>query len=353
MRVLVGCRTTTERNARGKGLALFEDDQECATWTPRHVLALVNPSFQVVNRTCRTAYSVHGDLGEVSVIDVAAGSEPRLLQQVETGGRNPVHLCLSCDERHLLVANYATGSLACFGVDSDGLLGERTSLIHFTGTPGPRARDQHGSHPHQVVNWPGTNLFLVPDKGLDRLHVVRLADNGVLHEVSSHAAPPGAGPRHLAVDLQRQSIWLVHELSSEVARLVFDPTMGVLTSTSPLSVLPPDFGGENSAAGIALHPHGQTLYVSNRGHDSVCVLQISADGEASAHRWLPSLGKTPRFITLSPCAKALVVANEDSDLVVRFPLDAAGTPGTGSVIAKTGSPVCLTFLPQDSQGLPS
>lgn len=345
LQVLVGCRTSAERRARGQGLALFQATEGGGAWTPQHLLNMTNPSYQVVNRAGSHAYSVHGDLGEVSVIGLPTGGRLRWLQHRATGGRNPVHLCLSGDERHLLVANYATGSLACFDVLHDGLLGEPTALLGFSGTAGPRVRDQKGSHPHQVVHWPGTPFYLVPDKGLDRVHVVRLDAEGDLLAVAHHQASPGAGPRHLVVDEKRCCVWLVHELGSAVTHLGFDPLAGQLSPGAQVSVLPEGFTGESSAAGIALHPAGHTLYVSNRGHDSVCVLDIDSDGTARPQHWLPVLGRTPRFIGLSPAADALIVANEDSDTLVRFPLDTHGLPGVGVVIATTGNPVCITFLP--------
>lgn len=342
---LVGARTTVERHARGRGLALFRCDAAGAAWTHTHTLALSNPSFQVLNRVKTRAYTVHGDQSEVSVIDLSMAGELALLQTTDTGGRNPVHLCLSADERFLLVTNYATGSLACWPVLDDGRLGERSDLLHFQGTPGPKPQHQKGPHPHQVVPWPGSDCYLVPDKGLDRMHVVRLTAQGRLEMVFAYQAPAGSGPRHLVVDPAHQRLWLCLELGSAVTRLGFDPASGEVLDGPVVSTLPAGHDGENSAAGIALHPSGKVLYVSNRGHHSVCVLALDEhSGQAAPLRWLGTQGRTPRFITLTPAADALIVANEDSDSVLRFPLDADGMPGEGVVVAQTGSPVCVSFL---------
>lgn len=342
---LVGARTTTERNARGQGLALFCRDAADTAWVHTCTLALTNPSFQVLNRAGTRAYTVHGDQSEVSVIDLAQRGELALVQTTDTGGRNPVHLCLSADERFLLVTNYAAGSLVCWHVLVDGRLGERADLLHFQGTPGPKPQDQKGPHPHQVVQWPGSNLYLVPDKGLDRLHVVRLSAQGRLDVAFVYQAPAGSGPRHLVTDPAHQRLWLCLELGSAVTRLGFDPATGQVLDGPVVSTLPAGHDSENSAAGIALHPSGRALYVSNRGHHSVCVMALDDDsGQATPLRWLPTRGRTPRFITLTPNADALIVANEDSDAVLRFPLNEEGLPGEGVVMAQTGSPVCVSFF---------
>lgn len=346
---LVGARTTAERKARGQGLTLFRTVSEGRVWSLAHTLALTNPSFQVLNRAGTHAYTVHGDFSEVSVIAVSPAGGLALLQSTSTGGANPVHLCLSDDGRFLLVTNYAGGQLVCFPVLPDGLLGEPSDRLAFQGTPGPLGRHQTGPHPHQVVQWPGSAFYLVPDKGLDQLHVLRLSPQGRLEKVFTYQAPPGSGPRHLSLVPGENAFWLCLELGSAVVRLVFDPASGQVLAAgevvSTLPVTPQAEPGDCSAAGIVLHPSRRCLYVSNRGHDSVCVMVLDpATGAATPLRWVPTQRHTPRFITLTPTADALIVANEDSDTVLRFALDGDGLPGEGQVVTHTGSPVCVSFL---------
>lgn len=346
---LVGARTTAERNARGRGLTLYRCTSADDIWMRTYTLALTNPSYQVVNQAGTCAYTVHGDLSDVSVISVSPEGVLTLLQSVSTGGLNPVHLCLSGDERFLLVTNYASGQLVSFPVQPDGTVGAPSSCLTFNGVPGPLSLHQKGSHPHQVVGWPGSPFYLVPDKGLDQLHVVRLTSEGGLEKVFTHQAPPGSGPRHIAVAPGQNVFWLCLELGSAVQCLTFEPASGQVNKASEVvSTLPITPGvkmGNNSAAGIALHPSQHRLYTSNRGHDSVCVLAIDpASGVATPIRWVSTQGRTPRFITLTPTADALIVANEDSDTVLRFELDGQGLPGEGRVIAHTGSPVCVSLF---------
>lgn len=57
-----------------------------------------------------------------------------------------------------------------------------------------------------------------------------------------------------------------------------------------------------------------------------------------------TLGRTPRFLTLSPDGRLLFALNEDSDSIVTFRVDTATgriTPNGQS--ARTGSPVCMVF----------
>jgi len=52
----------------------------------------------------------------------------------------------------------------------------------------------------------------------------------------------------------------------------------------------------------------------------------------------------PRFFALDPSGASLYAANEDSDTIVRFAVDAA----SGALVATgqvTGSPLCIVFAP--------
>ena len=56
----VGCRTTKERNARGKGIRIFEIEN--GTWKPVGLLeGPVNPSYFCLNEAQDMLYTIHGD----------------------------------------------------------------------------------------------------------------------------------------------------------------------------------------------------------------------------------------------------------------------------------------------------
>lgn len=61
----IGCRTTKERNARGKGIRVYEIID--GTWTLRQILeGPVNPSYLCLNEAQDRLYTVHGDFEQVS-----------------------------------------------------------------------------------------------------------------------------------------------------------------------------------------------------------------------------------------------------------------------------------------------
>ncbi|MCE9941980.1 lactonase family protein, partial [Serratia liquefaciens] len=58
------------------------------------------------------------------------------LNQVDAQGAGPVYLFLTPNGRHLLVANYVSGTVAAFPVESDGKLGTASSVQQQQGPAG-------------------------------------------------------------------------------------------------------------------------------------------------------------------------------------------------------------------------
>lgn len=346
MLAFIGSRTTRERQARGAGLSVCEVDAQ-GRWHLRQTVELTNPSYLVVDADRRTLHTVHGDLSDISAFSIGSNGLLVSLNQRSTHGRNPVHLAWSERRTHLVVANYASATLTSLPVAADGTLGEAAATLQLIGTPGPRRPDQTGSHPHQVLRWPGSDRFVVPDKGLDRVHLIDLDGEGGLHLVGGLAAAPGAGCRHAVHDAARSLLWVANELDSTVMTCrvnVRGEPVPTIDRLSTVSLRPAGFEAASTAAGIVRR--GDMLHVSNRGLDAIVSLRIDpVSGHPLPVQVTPTHGRTPRFITLSPDQRHLLVANEGTDCLWRFPILDDGRLGEPDEVLRTGSPVCIAFLP--------
>ncbi|MGI3904124.1 MAG: lactonase family protein [Janthinobacterium lividum] len=347
MLAYVGCRTTAERNARGRGIEIYDVAAD-GTW---HHLGteggLVNPSFLALSPVGDRLYVVHGDGDTVSAFAVGRDGALSMMGSRPCGGRNPVHLVVHAWSGNLFVANYATGSVARLPIGPDGALEDSAQVLDLPGLPGPHRTQQRGSHPHQILLDPAGRRAIVPDKGLDSVFVLSLGEAGALGLNTDQ--PPrgreGAGPRHAVFHPSGNALFLANELDSTVTTFRYDAESGRLEAREIVSVLPPDCLTTSHAAGIALTPCGRWLYVSNRGHDSVTLLAV--DPERLTVRLMAVTktgGAKPRFLTLDPDGSHLVVAHEDSDTLAVLTVD----PGTGALsptgpVVRTGSPVCVVF----------
>jgi 6-phosphogluconolactonase (cycloisomerase 2 family) len=346
--VYVGSRTTRERSARGEGISVFQLDPVNGNLTLKQVVRdLVNPSYLTLNRKGNRLYTVHGDGNEVSTfaVDLETG-QLEFLERQDCRGKNPVHLALDPTEQFLIVANHLSGTLAVLPVQADGTLGPVCQEVSLEGTPGPHRKEQPFSKPHYVAFDPSGRFVLVPDKGLDRIFSFRFIEGRLQPASVPHVdAREGAGPRHMAFHPSAPLAFVVNELDSTVTTYRFDTETGELSPLQVLSTLPDTFCGNSRAAGITVDSSGRNLYASNRGHDSVAAFEIDVGTARLRFKDAQStLGRTPRFFTLSPDAAFLFALNEDSDTICTFNLRSRGEASfIPSASVGCGSPVSMVF----------
>jgi 6-phosphogluconolactonase len=96
-------------------------------------------------------------------------------------------------------------------------------------------------------------------------------------------------------------------------------------------------------------PLGDRVYVSNRGHDSIAIFEVEADGQLVRVAIRPCGGRWPRNFTIAPGNRFLLVANQQSDEVVVLPVcggsEVLGTP-IASAVVTGGACVRLVTTPQ-------
>jgi 6-phosphogluconolactonase (cycloisomerase 2 family) len=341
---------TAKDGGHGDGLSVYSRGGESSPWTLiQRLKEPADPSFVIVDRQGRYLYASHGDGTQATSyrIDQTTG-RLTILNRQPTGGTNGVHLAIDATETFLVLANYASGTVAVLPINADGSLGPRNDLQTLSGTPGPHRTQQESSHPHHCPFDPTGRLVVVPDKGLDKVFVFRLdAGRGRLvpatpPAVSSRA---GAAPRHADFHPTRSFVYVINELDSSIATYRLDANTGALTPLQVITTLPSSYTGNNSGAEIAVAPSGRFVYGSNRGHDSIAIFAIDpSTGVLTSAGWESTQGRTPRFFRLDPTATHLYAANQSSDTVVIFRVDQASgqLAPTGETI-KVATPTTIAF----------
>ena len=120
---------------------------------------------------------------------------------------------------------------------------------------------------------------------------------------------------------------------------------GGLTAVEAVETLPEDADEANKPADVYVHPSGNWVCASNRGHDSVVAFTTAAGGaRLRPVEHVGTRGQTPRDVALTPDGSALVAANQRGGGLVTFAIDA----GTGELTTRDGrfdaaKPVCVKF----------
>lgn len=316
---------------------------------------LKHPSFQALHPNGRFLYSVsevqdyQGQaVGAIAAlaIDPATG-QLTLLNCQSSMGAGPCYVTVDAAARHVLAANYSSGSVVVLPVAADGSLEMACAFEQHQGSS-VHARQQD-PHAHCIHVDPTGRFAVSADLGLDQVVIYQYDDHeGSLTPNSWQAAvamTPGAGPRHLAFHPNGRFCYVINELSSTVTALAYRDATGELRAFQELSTLPPDFQGENATAEIAVSPDGRFLYGSNRGHHSIAVFAIDpTSGRLTAIAHHATLGQSPRHFAIDPTGVWLLVANQRTNNVAVFQIDRT----TGKLQAtKHGvelpKPVCVTF----------
>jgi len=338
----------TYTNRRSKGIYVLRFDSKGALKDLGLAAETSNPSFLALSPR-GYLYSVNEDAhGTVSAFafDRASG-RLRFLNTVSSKGDAPCHVSFDRTGRWLFAANYDSGSVAAFPLRADGSLGEASAFVQHHGSSVDKER-QTGPHAHMALVSGDNRLLFVPDLGLDQVVVYRIdAQKGTLaaNSPAFWKTAPGFGPRHMAFGKDLRFAYVLGELVASVCVFRYDAKTGGAEAIQTISMLPDDFKGPKSGAEIEVHPGGQFLYASNRGHDSIAIFRIDqATGKLAAVDRVPARVRTPRNFAIDPSGVFLLAAGQDSNAVAVFRIDGASgrlTP-LGDPIASP-VPVSLVF----------
>ena len=299
-------------------------------------LALTNPTYLVAHPSEPWLFVAgETDEGRVSSVRLNEDGTLDLISTVGTGGSGSCHVAVAADRRHVLVADYGSGSLCSVPIEPDGGLRERSGFWQFDGS-GPDAGRQEAPHAHQVLV-DGAEV-LVADLGTDRIHRLRLGEDGTLSLAGPAVLlPPGSGPRHAVI--VEDHLVVATELSGEL-------WLGRRASGggwTELDRVPCTASPEHSELSpSALRADGDTVLVANRGPGTIAAFAL--DRRAGTLRLIEERaggGRSPRDLVVTDTL--LWVANQTDDVVTVLARDAE--PGAEPVLSvSTPAPACVLLV---------
>lgn len=282
-----------------------------------------------------SSFAIDGKTGELRRLDIKS-----------SGGEGPCYVGDDSADSSLLAANYTSGSVKSFHLNSDGTLTDGTVIQYHGSSVNPRR--QAGPHPHCFVPAPKGRFALVCDLGLDKVMVYKVDPaNAALtpNDPPFALIAPGSGPRHIAFSPDGKTACVLSEMACTVTVFDWDARRGVLTQRQSLSLLPAgQYKDSFTAAEIEYRPDGRFVYATVRGHNSVSVLAVKRE-KLSLIQNVPSGGDFPRGMGIDPSGRWLIVGNQNSRTATVFGIDKRTgmlTP-TGQVV-NAGNPVDVKFV---------
>ena len=155
---------------------------------------------------------------------------------------------------------------------------------------------------------------------------------------------PRSGPRHFTFDPEQRWVFSIGEQAATITTFAWDAAAGTLTAGGSVPTRPEGVT-RGSTAEIDVHPSGRFVYGSNRGHDSIAVFRVGADGSLALVEYESTRGTTPRSFGIDPTGRWLIAANQRTDTLAVFRID----QGTGALeptgdLRPVGTPVSVIFV---------
>ncbi|WP_437922259.1 lactonase family protein [Sphingobacterium sp. LRF_L2] len=309
--------------------------------------ATIDPSFLARSNDGNTLYAVNetGDSTASLSSFTFDGDALSFLNSLTTEGSYPCHVSIGKRFPIAVVSNYGGGSLSVYELDSKGGLSNKVQHIQQNGT-GPDKERQEASHVHSAFFSPDGKRIYVQNLGTDKITIYGIEKNKNGHKLVEEQAivtPAGGGPRHIVLDPKEKNLYVLLEMTAEIAHYKKNGKDWKLQET--ISINDDTFAGKNGAAEIKFSPDQKFIYASNRGDaNSISLFRVNASGKLDRLHVYPTKGEGPRNFNIAPGGRYLLVANQSTDNITVFERDVmTGELKDAGKEIVVPTPVCVTF----------
>lgn len=137
---------------------------------------------------------------------------------------------------------------------------------------------------------------------------------GELFEKDYLKLPNGEGPRHILLNPNEDTIYIITEYSNKILIICNDNDK--MTLIDSVSTLPKSFRGKSNCSTLCTTDDGKFIYAANRGANTIAVFNVFKDGKINKIGECSCFGNCPRHISLVDNDGYLAIANQDSNEVV-------------------------------------
>ncbi len=304
----------------------------------REILDALNPAVLIPHSNGSMMYAILETIqneGEVFQYSVADDSSMTLEGSFKASGKSTCYLALSPQKDVAIVINYWDAIIDVINVDESGKLGSVIQSFKQFYRPEDQwrqvaTREDHwsnrqvGPHAHCAHFW--KDWVFIPDLGENAVFQYRYDPATKQLKSDTHIEfEAGSGPRHMAMHPSLDICYVSNELFNTVCVAKLDDSD---PDESKQRLIPIQYTStlENReqtsyVSEIKLSPDARFLYVSNRGDNSIAIFKVLDDGQLERIDIVSTGGKFPRHFSITPCGKAVIVANQDSSTLNLFSRD--------------------------------
>jgi 6-phosphogluconolactonase len=309
----------------GAGIALAELDLVTGAMAVLNTRHDDDPAFIVTDPRAGRLWTTSEVVPGGELVGYRVDQEGMLgeAQRVTTGADGPCYVHADLAHGIAIAAHYRGRRFSVVSL-VDGLPARVLQLIDTPVAPGGVERGGLEPRPHSALTV--GDFIVAADCGRDAilLYAIDTDAEAPLRLVDALALPEGTGPRHLAHDSRRDVVYVSNQNRAGISVVAVDQPTARLELRQIIAS--PGLGrGDSLPSEIALHPTLELVYIANRRDESISSFEIVAEtGELAPRDTVDVLGAWPRHFRITPRADFMLVANQNSDQVVSFAMDADG-----------------------------
>ena len=304
----------------------------------RTVTKALNPAVLIPHDDGKMMYAIVETIqstGDVLQYAIREDASLSLVDSFAASGKSTCYLALSPKKDVAIVINYWDAIIDVLEVDHTGKLGNIIQSFKQYYRPESEWRQvmhredhwtnrQVGPHAHCAHFW--ENWVFIPDLGENAIFQYRYDPVHKKLETDTYIKfEAGSGPRHMAMHPSMDICYVSNELFNTVcvAKLDASHPDQVKQRLIPIQYVSTLENRDQTSyvSEIKLSSDARFLYVSNRGDNSLAIFKVMDDAKLERIGLVPTGGKFPRHFAITPCGKAVIVANQDSSKLNLFHRD--------------------------------
>ncbi len=321
----------------GKGIYGMTLDQQ-GRLSLNQTYESLNPAVLIPHSNGKSLYAILEtikDEGTVVRYEITKDGSLTYADEFKASGRSTCYITLSPNRDAAIIINYWDAIIDVVDVDIDGRLGSILQSFKQFYRPEDQWRQvtdredhwgnrQVGPHAHCAHFW--HDWVFIPDLGENAIFQYRWDEKTRQLIAETHIEfEAGSGPRHMVMHPNLDICYVSNELFNTVcvAKLDASHPEEIKPRLIPVQYESTIDNRDNVSyvSEIKLSPDARFLYVSNRGDDSIAIFKVFEDGQLERSGLVPTGGKFPRHFGITPCGKAVIVANQDSGHIRVFKRD--------------------------------
>jgi len=304
----------------------------------KYTYEALNPAVLIPHSDGKSLYAIVEtikDQGDVLRYEIKPDGSLVYRDRFHASGRSTCYLALAPNKDAAIVINYWDAIIDVADLGAEGKLGALRQSFKQYYRPEDQWRQvtdredhwgnrQVGPHAHCAHFW--HDWVFITDLGENAVFQYRWDASAKQLARETHIEfEAGSGPRHMAMHPDLDICYVSNELFNTVcvARLDDGDPADVKPRLIPIQYESTIDNRDKVSyvSEIKLSPDARFLYVSNRGDDSLAIFKVLEDGRLERAGLLPTGGKFPRHFAITPCGKAVIVANQDSGHIRVFSRD--------------------------------